>query len=107
MKICGSSNYIEAATGCLLMSSILLNVFLLRERMSGYEHKGEGPGLTWTEAAARDAEVVAGVYCSGHGTAYLDGSGGCECHDCYSGPDCSVSLVDSCIANADGFASFL
>ncbi|KAI4389721.1 hypothetical protein MLD38_001918 [Melastoma candidum] len=91
---CGSG--LAAATGCLLMLSLLLNVCLVREMMSPRK------GLTWTEAAAREAEHAAAMHCSGHGTAYLDSSEGCECHSCYAGPDCSVFLADSCFAEADG-----
>ncbi|KAJ4968190.1 hypothetical protein NE237_014891 [Protea cynaroides] len=63
--------------------------------------------LTWTRKSAEEAEEVASIDCSGHGTAFLDGAlsnGGkpvCECSLCYGGPYCSEILPD-CPANADG-----
>ncbi|KAL8208919.1 hypothetical protein R6Q57_008331 [Mikania cordata] len=61
--------------------------------------------LSWSEKAAEEAEAVAGIYCSGHGRAYIDGlvSQGqpvCECFDCYAGSDCS-QLSPGCAADAD------
>ncbi|CAJ1953202.1 unnamed protein product [Sphenostylis stenocarpa] len=60
---------------------------------------------TWSRKAAEEAETVAAIECSGHGKAYLDGvvlkghQPGCECHDCYTGSDCS-KFLSNCSANA-------
>nr|AZG03002.1 alliinase [Allium sativum] len=68
--------------------------------------------LSWTTKAATEAEIVAAIDCSEHGRAYLDGvpvNGVpmCECHNCYSGPSCSV-LASNCTADATtGDAMFL
>ncbi|XP_021806747.1 tryptophan aminotransferase-related protein 4-like isoform X2 [Prunus avium] len=62
--------------------------------------------LTWSKRAAEEAERVAAISCSGHGSAYLDGlvldgkEPVCECNSCYEGPDCS-EFVTGCAANAD------
>ncbi|XP_028798211.1 tryptophan aminotransferase-related protein 4-like [Neltuma alba] len=61
---------------------------------------------TWTKEAAKEAEIVAGIGCSGHGRAYLDGlvlKGHhlpvCDCNPCYYGPSCS-QFQSNCSANA-------
>ncbi|CAE5959192.1 unnamed protein product [Arabidopsis arenosa] len=62
---------------------------------------------TWTNRAASEAEAAASVSCSGHGRAYVDGLGvldghkpPCECHNCYTGKDCSFFVPD-CPVDAD------
>ncbi|XP_028799961.1 tryptophan aminotransferase-related protein 4-like [Neltuma alba] len=63
---------------------------------------------TWTKEAAKEAEVVAGIGCSGHGRAYLDGlvlKGHhhlplCDCNPCFYGPTCSKIQLN-CSANAE------
>lgn len=64
--------------------------------------------LSWSSGAAAEAEAVAFISCSGHGSAYLDGlvledkqEPVCECNSCYFGPDCS-QLIPNCAVNADG-----
>ncbi|KAI3871474.1 hypothetical protein MKW98_011529 [Papaver atlanticum] len=77
--------------------------------------------LSWTRKAAKEAEDIASVLCSGHGRAFLDGIlsnstsnqlegankgidktllPSCECNSCYYGSDCSQFSAD-CPANAD------
>ncbi|KAM6542254.1 hypothetical protein CsatB_006701 [Cannabis sativa] len=74
--------------------------------------------VSWSRKAAKEAEVVASISCSGHGRAYIDSTivnvnqqqqqqqqqqlGGpvCECNSCYGGPYCS-QLLPSCPADAD------
>ncbi|CAO2171251.1 unnamed protein product [Urochloa humidicola] len=95
----------------LLYSSLLLNaLFLAHHFLSppGLLSDGVGGsscGLSWSLPAAREAEAVAAVDCSGHGQAFLDGVAGeggrpaCECNACFAGPDCSLR-APICIANA-------
>ena len=58
--------------------------------------------------AAKEAEKVGAIECSGHGRAYLDGlvlNGNqpvCECNSCYYGPNCSL-FNSSCPADAGRF----
>ncbi|GMY29498.1 tryptophan aminotransferase-related protein 4-like [Fagus crenata] len=62
--------------------------------------------------AAKEAETVASISCSGHGRAFLDGlvvNGKpiCECNACFAGPDCSDFLPE-CVVDADsGDPTFL
>ncbi|KAL5843657.1 hypothetical protein ACOSQ4_009615 [Xanthoceras sorbifolium] len=87
-----------------LVSSMIVNLLFITNLYLGSEWN-----LSWSSRAAREAEAVAAISCSGHGRAYLDGvvvpgSGnqpGCECNTCFSGPDCSIFLPD-CDCNADG-----
>ncbi|KAK8996848.1 hypothetical protein V6N11_020344 [Hibiscus sabdariffa] len=88
-----------------LVSSILLNLLLIINNYAGAQwilSRG------WSSRAAAEAEAVAEIGCSGHGIAYLDGFVGdgnepvCECHTCYTGPDCS-HFIPHCTANADGY----
>ncbi|CAO2183063.1 unnamed protein product [Urochloa humidicola] len=101
----------------LLCSSLLLNAlflahhFILSPRalrlLGRYDDDGSSCGLSWSLRAAREAEAVAAVDCSGHGHAFLDGvaaagEGGrpaCECNACFTGPDCSLR-APNCISNA-------
>ncbi|KAF7820322.1 tryptophan aminotransferase-related protein 4-like [Senna tora] len=62
---------------------------------------------SWSRGAAKEAEKVAGIECSGHGRAYLDGlilNGHnqplCDCNTCYAGPNCSLFL-SNCSAHAE------
>ncbi|KAG9456850.1 hypothetical protein H6P81_001358 [Aristolochia fimbriata] len=48
-------------------SSVLLNLYF-----SYLFFSGGGTELSWSKAAATDAEAAAAVYCSGHGDAFLD-----------------------------------
>ncbi|XP_044511753.1 tryptophan aminotransferase-related protein 4-like [Mangifera indica] len=85
-----------------LVSSLILNLISIRNL-----YVGSNWNLSWSSRAAREAETVAAISCSGHGRAYLDGivvdgeQPVCECNSCYSGPDCSQLLPD-CAANANG-----
>ncbi|CAO1945185.1 unnamed protein product [Urochloa humidicola] len=95
----------------LLYSSLLLNAlfvahhFLSPSSLLGDGVDGSSCGLSWSLQAAREAEAVAAVDCSGHGQAFLDGIAGkdgrpsCECDVCFTGPDCSLR-TPICIANA-------
>lgn len=90
-----------------LVSSTLLNLFFIINLYVGEDWK---LGLSWSKKAAAEAEAVAAISCSGHGTAYLDGllnengSPVCECNSCYGGPDCSEFSLN-CAVNADGYPS--
>lgn len=62
---------------------------------------------TWSSKAAKEAEAVAAIPCSGHGRAYLDGlilkgmhQPLCECNPCYAGSDCS-NFIPDCSADAE------
>lgn len=62
---------------------------------------------SWLSAAVQAAETAAMRSCSGHGDVFIDtvlvGSDGaqiCECHECFTGPDCAVPIPD-CAADAD------
>ncbi|XP_010261034.1 PREDICTED: tryptophan aminotransferase-related protein 3-like [Nelumbo nucifera] len=83
-----------------LSSSIFFNILFLSFLLRPQE-----PRLTWSREAAREAEAIASLSCSGHGRAYLDGlvSQGkpvCLCHTCYEGPDCS-DFSPGCPADVD------
>ncbi|KAL6615941.1 hypothetical protein ACP70R_038211 [Stipagrostis hirtigluma subsp. patula] len=99
----------------LLYSSLILNaVFLAHHFLSpswllgagGGGDGGSSCGLSWALQAAREAEAVAAVECSGHGQVFLDGVAGedgrpgCECSSCFAGPDCSLR-TPNCTANTD------
>jgi hypothetical protein len=99
----------------LAYSSLLLNAFFLAHhflspsRLLLRDDGGGGScGLTWSLQAAREAEAVAAVECSGHGQVFLDGIAGedgrpgCECNSCFGGPDCSLR-TPNCTADADRY----
>ncbi|URD99336.1 tryptophan aminotransferase-related protein 4-like [Musa troglodytarum] len=87
-----------------LFSSLFLNAYFYFCLF--LHHHQPPPSLGWAGSAAREAEAVAAIDCSGHGRAFLDGvldGGGlpvCECNKCYYGSDCSRLLHD-CAADAD------
>ena len=82
-----------------LTCSIILNLFFAKVFLRvGWEQ-------SWTKMAAKEAETVASISCSGHGRAFLDGlvvNGKpiCECNACFAGPDCSDFLPE-CVVDAD------
>ncbi|CAL4974369.1 unnamed protein product [Urochloa decumbens] len=95
----------------LLGSSLLLNALFLAHHFlspsrSLLGNDGGSCGLSWALQAAREAEAVGAVDCSGHGQVFLDGVGGedgrpgCECNACFAGPDCSIR-TPNCTADAD------
>ncbi|CAL4974367.1 unnamed protein product [Urochloa decumbens] len=97
----------------VLCSSLLLNALLLAHHFVLSptprllrDDGGSSCGLSWSLPAAREAEAVAAVDCSGHGQAFLDGVAGeggrpgCECNACFAGPDCSLR-TPNCTADAD------
>lgn len=60
----------------------------------------------WADAI-QAAELAAENLCSGHGNVFVDsvamnadGTPACECNNCFTGSDCSISVVD-CVADAD------
>ncbi|KAL6311298.1 hypothetical protein AAG906_000873 [Vitis piasezkii] len=73
-----------------LLCSVILNVvFVVLYVQMNSKWKPD-----WSKSAAKEAEAVAAVTCSGHGRAYsdglvVDGSPVCECNTCFEGPDCS------------------
>ncbi|CAO2179414.1 unnamed protein product [Urochloa humidicola] len=96
---------------CLLASSLLLNAVFLAHHLFWPSSLAttSSCGLSWELQAARDAEAVAAIDCSGHGQAFLDGAAGeddgrrrprCECNACFAGTDCSLR-TPGCAANAD------
>lgn len=87
------------------MASVALNLYFY------FGSDFQKQKLSWSEEAAAEAEAVASISCSDHGRAYVDGSmvdgkPVCECNTCYGGPDCSIFLPHSCLADADGFVDF-
>lgn len=88
----------------VLAVSIALNFFSFGTL---YLNSDDDPDLTWTEEAAEEAEAVASINCSGHGMAFLDGLVNvegrpvCECHACFTGPDCSEVIQQGCFIDAD------
>ncbi|KAG8055628.1 hypothetical protein GUJ93_ZPchr0001g31807 [Zizania palustris] len=104
----------------LLCSSLLLNALFLARHfvwtsppVPRLGDDDAGGGLGWALKAAREAEAVAAVDCSGHGSVFLDGivvgvdgRPGCECNQCFAGPDCSVR-TPNCTVDADGYTSLL
>ncbi|KAI9200916.1 hypothetical protein LWI28_015051 [Acer negundo] len=97
-----SSNNNEKYVLCLVCSMIL-NLLFITNLYVGSEWI-----QSWSSRAAKEAEAVAAISCSGHGRAYLDGvlvdgqnQPVCECNTCFSGTDCSLFLSD-CDVNADG-----
>ncbi|KAK3161770.1 hypothetical protein QOZ80_1BG0081180 [Eleusine coracana subsp. coracana] len=111
-----------AAAGLVLLlcTSLLLNavVFvhhrsLLPSGLSSASEIGGSCGLSWALQAAKEAEAVAAVDCSGHGRVFLDGVAGedgrpgCECNRCFSGPDCSVRKPNCTADVASGDPLFL
>uniref|UniRef100_A0A0E0C724 Alliinase C-terminal domain-containing protein n=1 Tax=Oryza meridionalis TaxID=40149 RepID=A0A0E0C724_9ORYZ len=95
----------------LLCSSLLLNTVFIAHQFLGASPPPTperlGDGLSWALQAAKEAEDVAAVDCSGHGSVFLDGvtgedgRPGCECNSCFSGPDCSVR-IPNCAADSQG-----
>lgn len=89
----------------LLSASLILNLYFIINLYEGSEWN-----LSWSSKAAKEAEAVAAISCSGHGRAYLDSQvfdGNlpvCECNSCFSGPDCSLFLP-GCVADADRYFS--
>ncbi|CAL9188132.1 unnamed protein product [Musa hybrid cultivar] len=81
-----------------LHASLFLNVFFFCYLVLSRHQPPPG----WARSAARDAEAVAAIDCSGHGRAFLAGGDlpACECNACYSGDDCSQLLLD-CPSDAD------
>ncbi|KAI3914297.1 hypothetical protein MKW92_037375 [Papaver armeniacum] len=101
-----------------LCFSMILNLLLASYVLISYDKQND---LSWTRIAAKEAEDIASVLCSGHGRAFLDGVlsssttnqlegaaeeidrtllPSCECNSCYYGSDCSQFSTD-CPANAD------
>jgi hypothetical protein len=100
----------------VVYSSLLLNaIFVAHHFLSPsrllLRDDGRGCGLTWSLQAAREAEAVAAVECSGHGQVFVDGVAGedgrpgCECNSCFGGPDCSLR-TPNCTADADRHTRF-
>uniref|UniRef100_A0A2P2KFG4 Alliin lyase n=1 Tax=Rhizophora mucronata TaxID=61149 RepID=A0A2P2KFG4_RHIMU len=103
-KINISSNHVLRL---LASSSIILNLFFIWNWYGGTGGEWDYYYLSWSKRAAAEAEAVAAIPCSGHGTAYLDGlvlDGSkvpvCECNTCYGGTDCS-QLDLHCVVNSD------
>ncbi|CAN6928695.1 unnamed protein product [Brassica oleracea] len=95
----------------LVAASIILNLVLIIHVL--YNNSTTW-NPSWTNRAAKEAEDVASVSCSGHGRAYLDGLGildgnkpPCECNNCYTGKDCSFLLPDCHAAANSGDPLFL
>ncbi|KAL6840564.1 hypothetical protein ACP4OV_030374 [Aristida adscensionis] len=93
----------------LLYSSLLLNAVFIAHHFLSLSRLGDGGcscGLSWALQAAREAEAVAATACSDHGRVFLDGVAGedgrpgCECNQCFGGPDCSLR-TPNCTADAD------
>ncbi|PON52680.1 Trytophan aminotransferase [Parasponia andersonii] len=96
----------------ILVCSVSLNlvfVFKIVNVLGGGDHH-YSLELSWTKRDAAEAEYVAAISCSGHGSAYMDGlildqDGNkepvCECNACYGGPRCS-QFLPSCAADANG-----
>ncbi|KAG0616411.1 hypothetical protein M758_5G113300 [Ceratodon purpureus] len=87
----------------LIFITMLVAVFGLSWMTPG-SHTPAAP--QWNDAL-QAAELAASKWCSGNGNVFVDtlgfnadGSGDCECNDCFTGPDCSISVPD-CIADAD------
>eukprot|EP00253_Pinus_taeda_P001902 PITA_01902 len=123
------------ANHVLLVFSLLLNplfvalltVFPIHSSLHQELHRdaraAEGVGdnnlqaLTWSRRAAEEAEAAAAYHCSGHGFVYVDtlniapdGQGktsDCECNECYTGPDCSQTVVDCAVDVDSGDPLFL
>jgi hypothetical protein len=81
---------------CLLLITVLVNVL--------WTSKPAAP--QWNDAL-QAAEAAASKWCSGNGNVFVDtvglnpdGSAACECNECFTGADCSVSVLD-CVADAD------
>lgn len=98
-------NRLCSLTTVALCLSLLLNLAIWLPRPS--ERASSSPN--WSADAVQAAELAASHLCSGHGSVFVDsvdvssdGSPLCECHDCFSGPDCSVA-VPGCVADADRF----
>ncbi|KAH9624883.1 hypothetical protein KSS87_020283 [Heliosperma pusillum] len=88
-----------------LSYSIILNVVLCGTYVYIKWTDYNANNQNWTKKAAKEAEEVASISCSGHGITYLDssivhGKPVCECYACYTGFDCS-SLLLPCRADAD------
>ncbi|XP_026661481.2 tryptophan aminotransferase-related protein 4-like [Phoenix dactylifera] len=83
----------------LLLCSPCLNFFFISRALF------QSPELSWSSRAATEAEAVAALSCSGHGSAFVDGilvdgKHVCECNACYRGQDCS-EFVQGCAADAE------
>ncbi|XP_030504207.2 tryptophan aminotransferase-related protein 3-like [Cannabis sativa] len=93
----------------ILVCSLTLNIFFIIFKRSNFD-EDERSELSWSKRAAKEAEAVAAISCSGHGRAYLDSFiigfdqqkiPICECNSCYVGSHCQ-NFLPSCPANADG-----
>jgi Alliinase EGF-like domain len=92
----------------LFCISLLLNIFFFCQHFFFLPPSwlgSTGSELSWTQYAAEEAEAVAAISCSGHGSVYVDGviENGrltCECHTCYTGADCAV-LLSNCSADVE------
>ena len=86
-----------------LLCSVILNVvFVVLYVQMNSKWKPD-----WSKSAAKEAEAVAAVTCSGHGRAYsdglvVDGSPVCECNTCFEGPDCS-QFSPHCAADVERY----
>ncbi|KAF4365906.1 hypothetical protein G4B88_008379 [Cannabis sativa] len=55
----------------ILVCSLTLNIFFIIFKRSNFD-EDERSELSWSKRAAKEAEAVAAISCSGHGRAYLD-----------------------------------
>lgn len=101
----------------VLLVSLVVNLTLVTTLVTVYGYFWAIPGSgkpfdpQWADAI-QAAELAASNLCSGNGDVFGDtiavkddGTPACECHVCFTGADCSVSVPD-CIADMDRFLSF-
>jgi hypothetical protein len=101
VPLLGKENTTARGRGALyaiLFLSLVVNVIFITREKAPPE---------WQAEAVLDAQVAAMEWCSGHGDVFVDtmevsvdGKPVCECHECFTGPDCSIATAN-CVANAD------
>ncbi|KAK3118934.1 hypothetical protein QOZ80_9BG0710900 [Eleusine coracana subsp. coracana] len=91
----------------VLVLLVVLNAAFIAHHFISSSLQYEGGG-SWALQAAKEAEAVAAIACSGHGQVFQDGVAGeggrpvCECNRCFGGPDCSLR-IPNCTADADRY----
>lgn len=105
------TNFGAVALTCSLLVNMLCLILWTRQPSSfssaGSGSRDESEGINveqwtdWSKQAALDTESAAAFQCAGHGAVFVDtlardanGLPICECNQCFTGPDCSESVLN-------------